>query len=274
MSKIGRFEALAEQLVEGTFARLFTGSLQPYEIGIRIARAMEDGQLVLPDGLRQAPTHYTLRLHPDAIAAFRAQHPTLEQDLIRYVEELAAQAGLVLPVVPSIQIVPSPDIHIHEVRIETEWLPDDALDGERTREIQRMDSWSAEEASHANLTRSRAFLILHDRRHVLLTQPVVSIGRSLENDIVIEDRRVSRRHAQLRRRYDRYVLYDLGSQGGTRVNGHIVEECVLHSGDVISLAGVELIYGEEPGDQPLRPPGSETPTMGPVPVQRIGSKTG
>ncbi|MFW6115647.1 MAG: FHA domain-containing protein, partial [Chloroflexota bacterium] len=51
---------------------------------------------------------------------------------------------------------------------------------------------------------------------------------------------------QLRHRYGHYVLYDLDSSGGTRINDYPVEECVLHSGDVISFAGVEVVYGEDP----------------------------
>ena len=41
-------------------------------------------------------------------------------------------------------------------------------------------------------------------------------------------------------------LYDLDSAGGTSINGYPVEECVLHCGDVISFAGVSVIYGEDP----------------------------
>ena len=109
----------------------------------------------------------------------------------------------------------------------------------------------------------RPFLILDGRRHVNLLQPVVSVGRALDNDIILEDPRVSRHHAQLRRRYGRYVLYDLGSSGGTQINGYPVEECVLHSGDIISFTGVQIIYGEDP-PTPISLPGSgDTPPLTP-----------
>jgi pSer/pThr/pTyr-binding forkhead associated (FHA) protein len=110
----------------------------------------------------------------------------------------------------------------------------------------------------------RPFLILEGRRHVDLLQPTVSIGRALDNDIIVEDSRVSRHHAQLRRRFDRFVLYDLGSRGGTEINGYPVEECVLHAGDVISLAGVEVIYGEDlPPTVPM-PDKGDTPVLEPT----------
>ena len=73
-----------------------------------------------------------------------------------------------------------------------------------------------------------------------ITEAVITIGRGLDNDIVLDDRRVSRQHAQLRRRFGQYVLYDLDSSGGTTVNGRPVREAPLQAGDVIALAGVRM----------------------------------
>jgi pSer/pThr/pTyr-binding forkhead associated (FHA) protein len=100
------------------------------------------------------------------------------------------------------------------------------------------------------------FLIVDGRRHVPLTQPVLTIGRRLDNQIILDDTRVSRVHAQIRQRYGRWVLYDLGSRGGTQVNGEPIVEYVLRPGDVISLAGMTLIYGED--ERPAEPPGEDT----------------
>ena len=83
------------------------------------------------------------------------------------------------------------------------------------------------------------------RRTINLTGSVINIGRRLDNQIIVDDARVSRSHAQLRLRFGHYVVYNLGSTGGTFVNGRRVEECVLRPGDVISLGGVPLIYGED-----------------------------
>ena len=75
-----------------------------------------------------------------------------------------------------------------------------------------------------------------------ISEAVVTIGRSLDNDIILDAKHVSRWHAQLRRRYGQYVLYDLGSSGGTTVNGRPVREAPLRHGDVIRLAGVEIRF--------------------------------
>ena len=45
VNRLDRFETLAEQLVEGTFERLFRTRLHPSDVARRLARALEDGQL-------------------------------------------------------------------------------------------------------------------------------------------------------------------------------------------------------------------------------------
>jgi hypothetical protein len=260
MSKIARFEALAERLVEGTFARLFAGTLSPLEVATHLARAMEDCQALAPDGTPQAPTHYWVHLHPDDCDALAVEQPALEIDLASHVAELAAQADLELQVTPVIRILPDSELGVHDVRIEARWVsPQAGRPAEKTREMEPADVDT--EAEETIAPPGRPFLILGGRRHINLLQPTVSIGRALENDVIIEDPRVSRHHAQLRRRYGRYVLYDLGSSGGTTINGYPVEECVLHAGDVLSFSGVQVVYSEDPPTPISLPRTEDTPAL-------------
>ena len=76
------------------------------------------------------------------------------------------------------------------------------------------------------------------------------IGRALDNDIVLDDPRVSRHHLLLRWQADlaRFLAVDLNSSGGTLLNSHTIQQCPLEAGDVLLLGGsVELIYGEAEG---------------------------
>jgi len=61
------------------------------------------------------------------------------------------------------------------------------------------------------------------------------LGRGRDNDVVLPDISVSRRHALLRREGGGYLLVDQGSGNGTRVNGRPVEQARLRSGDRILL---------------------------------------
>ena len=106
-----------------------------------------------------------------------------------------------------------------------------------------------------------AFLIIDGVRIQPLKEAVVNIGRRLENHVIIDDPRISRHHAQLRAIRGHYVLFDLNSTGGTFVNGQRTTQTVLYPNDVISLAGVILIFdqdlerGELEETSPLSEPG-------------------
>jgi hypothetical protein len=64
----------------------------------------------------------------------------------------------------------------------------------------------------------------------------VTIGRANDCDCVLAEPTVSRRHAELRRDRNRWLLRDLGSRNGTRVNGmRVLEATEVHPGDRVAL---------------------------------------
>ena len=71
----------------------------------------------------------------------------------------------------------------------------------------------------------------------------VTIGREEENQIRLNDDRVSRFHAKIQEDEGRIILTDLESTNGTRVNGHPVKMRILRIGDQISIGRCLLVYG-------------------------------
>jgi hypothetical protein len=66
----------------------------------------------------------------------------------------------------------------------------------------------------------------------------ITIGRHRDCDCVLSEPSVSRRHAQLRLDGERWLLRDLGSRNGTRVNGiRVLEEVEVGPGDRVSFGG-------------------------------------
>lgn len=75
-----------------------------------------------------------------------------------------------------------------------------------------------------------------------LGRPLLTVGRSADRDVIVDDLGVSRVHAEIRQIGSSYVLVDVGSANGTVVNGRRVVEHVLAEGDVVRLGDTEFIY--------------------------------
>src|SRR4051812_16570798 len=73
-----------------------------------------------------------------------------------------------------------------------------------------------------------------------LDSPQVSLGRGAENDVVILDIKVSRRHAVLHCSERELKLVDVGSSNGFKHNGNRVREAVLDPSDEVLIGGTPL----------------------------------
>jgi pSer/pThr/pTyr-binding forkhead associated (FHA) protein len=79
-------------------------------------------------------------------------------------------------------------------------------------------------------------------RVVPLSRMPLTIGRENNTDIVLDDPRVSRRHARLSYRQQQIWLTDLRSSNGTFVNGTPIQERALQPGDLLSFGGLEATF--------------------------------
>lgn len=99
-----------------------------------------------------------------------------------------------------------------------------------------------------------AYLVINNQIYPMRA-PVTTIGRKLDNDVVIQDPLVSRYHAEIRREGDNYFLHDLESTCGTYVNQKNVSESQLFSGDIILFANVPIMFVDETASISLKSEG-------------------
>ena len=98
----------------------------------------------------------------------------------------------------------------------------------------------------AQLNPDSAMLIIHRGpnrgERFLLNSPETTIGRSGENDVLLDDVTVSRKHANIRRAGERFELIDLGSLNGTYVNNNSIARATLNSGDEIQFGKFHMLF--------------------------------
>ncbi len=126
-------------------------------------------------------------------------------------------------------------------------------------------------AQQDNKIPKNAFIIVNGAEIFPLKKGVINIGRMDDNDVVIPNAHISRYHAQLRAADGHYVLVDLKSTGGTSVNGEKITQVQIYPGDVISLSGVPIIYGQSSGTGKLvtAPPVAERKKKSDQPTKGI-----
>lgn len=90
---------------------------------------------------------------------------------------------------------------------------------------------------------SKAFLIIAGSKVFPIEKTVTKIGRSYDNDLILQYPQISRKHAELRYTHGHFEIVDIGSTGGTLVNGVKIINHTLSKGDVITLVNLHLVFG-------------------------------
>jgi hypothetical protein len=234
-----RLEAGLQLLIESAAARLFPGANRQPDLTVRIAAALRNDVVLLEDGRIAAPNLLTVWMSPGEAAAVNSSPARLDEAAVgiaALMRETASETGMVFTAPPLVRFLGDADLANGELRFVAVHS-DGALP--QTAALEAAASDAVTELP------SEAYLIVDGTRIFPLQTGLVNIGRRPDNTLVIDDARISRQHAQLRAVNGHFVIFDLGSTGGTRVNGLPIRRQMLISGDVISLAGVPLIYGQE-----------------------------
>ena len=233
--RLDRLEFRLQTLIEGSAVRLYANELGNNDLSHQLIGAMQKGIKSDPDGNFIAPNTYMISVNPHQFQLF-TENDDSTAVLINSLEQFSTEANVIFLSEPVIHFRSDPDILVSECQV-------DAL-------IEQHELAHTSDVGHTTIETSSAiptdaYLILNGTDMIPLKEIVVNIGRRPDNHIVTDDKRVSRIHAQLRAIKKRYVIFDLNSTGGTFVNNSRIGQAILTPGDVISLAGYPLLYGQE-----------------------------
>ena len=252
MSILKNIEAKLEGLFQGSFSRTFKSKVQPVEIARKLAKEMQDNKTV-SISRTYVPNQYLVYLSSQDRDQFEGYEDGVLKELSDYLLEHARSEGLALLTRPTVEFETDDRLGLGEFGIqamlvrppEDEQVPNaepEPADFGHTmvysvdREARRMDA----PATYGG----RAMLVGGGKRTVLSGSRVL-IGRSRDCDITLDDANVSRRHAEVRREGASWVVADLGSTNGVKVNGRRVHEQPLSAGDEITLGLERLTFEVE-----------------------------
>jgi hypothetical protein len=230
-----RLETRLQRLIEEGTARIFSAKDVKSLFATRLVERMqaevqfgENGQLI-------APNIYTIAISEDDSLALE-ENKHLIGELEVALRTAASQSEIVFLRDPVLQFKSTKNVLVGDIEI---------VHAAFEEELSKTQSLDLREENHENSIPFGAFFIVNGSNIFPLTKNIVNIGRKNDNHLVIDSSSVSRRHAQLRSILGAYHFFDLGSTGGSTINGKEVSKAILLAGDVISLAGVPIIYGQD-----------------------------
>ncbi len=204
-------------MVEGVFARAFRSTIRPVELARRLAREMDDHVSVGVRGAPVAANHYTIFLSPSDYQEFGEVLDALRRELCDAARAHARDEGYGFMGPVEVEIVV-------EETFGTGWF--------------EVEGRFREGAGGAGA----GSLVLPTGDRFTLAEHVISIGRRPESNIVLADPNVSRGHAEIRPQGDGFLLVDLGSTNGSKVNGVRVDQHMLRDGDELMFGNTRMRF--------------------------------
>ena len=243
MSVLKNLENKIAGLVEGTFSRAFRSEVRPVEIARKLAREMEEHKS-FSVSRTYVPNEYRVFLSPRDRERFAGYESALTAELAGYLLEHARRERFTLLSRPVIEFETDDRLGLGEFGIQTRVAqpedepvsaPPEAQSG-RTMIYSNAERVAEPLREMGPAHRAQKALLVIDGKRVVVAPGGATVGRGRQADVVLNDPNVSRQHAEIRPRGGSWVLTDLGSTNGSKLNGRQIEDSeVLRDGDEIEL---------------------------------------
>jgi hypothetical protein len=251
VSLLKDLEQRFETLLEGFFARQFKTGVQPVEIAKKLSREMDTHRTISVSKV-YVPNKYVIHVSVQDSERLKPFERTLLSELQSYLLEHAAKEGYNLVERPRLELKSTDDLILGQLRIESSLTSprtdnaeniDTGKDAKSIDAFQNIDKTLVKTPSQTS--QRQVYLVRIDpsgETVIPIVGGYISIGRSEENTVIIEDPNVSRQHALVEKTDGRFIIRDLESTNGTFVDGSRIEKHALHNGDTITIGTTKLQF--------------------------------
>jgi hypothetical protein len=251
MSMLRNLESKLAGLVEGTFSRAFKSEVRPVEIARKLAKEMDEHKVQSLSRV-YAPNEYAVWLSPEDRKQFEGYEDELASELSGYLLEHARRERIALVTSPEIEFRTDEQLRLGEFGIQARLVRPPARDHDPPSQgdeghtmVYSVAERVSEPLREPDPRRGRAQLRVGGRAVVVGSAGAV-LGRSRDADIVLDDPNVSRHHAEVRPSGGSWIVNDLGSTNGIKINGRRVDgPQSLKQGDVIELGTSKVTFEVE-----------------------------
>lgn len=233
MKALRGFEDWVAAALEDRLGGALGARLQPVDLARRLGQTMDDHR-VPAAGRTFVPNVYRFHLAATAYAEVAGFAQALEEQLAEFARGRAAEHGFDFAGRPSVRLLVDSDLAGDRVRLDADIVG--AANGAADGQTRALESVPAEGAA----VRTALGLMLDGREAMALAGDTVTLGRALDNGVIVDHASVSRHHARLVRRGAYWLLEDLGSTHGCFVNGQKVTSSLLRAGDELRLGSAPL----------------------------------
>lgn len=237
MNGLDFFENKIKTLVEMS-AAFFPTMDKSAELMANLCEVIRDTLCIENVPEQEPPNRFKINMNPEDLAAWKIKGQW-QEDLSNAYLSIMNEYGIKFDRLPVFSLVE--DFALNKGHFFFEVVAEEKV--LETVNILQPDSPNIDTRNTA--ADKQPVLVFNDQREIKLSLPVTNIGRRNANDIVIDDIRISRTHAQIRRTQKGYMIFDAGSTGGTFVNNERISQRLLNPGDVISLSGFQFIFSDD-----------------------------
>jgi hypothetical protein len=239
----GSVERSFENIFDGLFSRAFKSGVKPLQLGRKLLQLVDDEREVDAQGRRVVPNSYLIQLSPHDREGFADVEPTLVQELTAALREYITQEGYHVDGKARVALHTNPDLRRGKFDVECRNIVADTPAEPAAAESPATPTLSVVPNPPSAFDHPPAVLTLPGGQRIELHEGHYVLGRHLQNDIVLNDTNVSRRHAEFVSAAGEVTVKDLGSTNGTKVNGVLVtNEQLLQHGDVINFGTAQVRF--------------------------------